>query len=211
MLVPPRRPVSDTDRSPFEPWRSGDVWIHPVVGLRIRVERSAAETAGRSLVVVATFPPGTPEPALHLHPNQMERFTVLHGTLRVRDPRRTDDLSTDGRAEIAPGQPHAVWNPHGEPAVARWETTPALLFALAAAGRTDRHGWPRPLQLAVLMAEFRDEVRMGEPAAWIQRLSLPIVRAVGRRRRDLDLRRLVMDRGLQPAAKCVAAPPGDDA
>lgn len=196
MSATPAHLVNPLERNPLEPWKAGEVWIHPVTGLRIRVEQSTAESGGASLVVVTTLPPQSPQPPLHLHPHQIERVTMLYGTLRIADPRGGSDLRNGDRREIPRGRPHAMWNPHDEPAVVRWETEPALkteqlngmLLALAGAGETDRHGTPPPLQMAVLLAAFRDEIRLQQPAPWVQTLLFPFVRILGRRR-TLDLNR----------------------
>lgn len=168
----------DTTRDATSPWRDGDVWVNRATGLRLAVERSAAASGGAALAWRAQYPEYSPEPPAHLHPRQTERFTMLEGALRVRHRGVVRELAAGDTLEVRPGEPHAMWNPYGQPAVSRWETTPALqterlfgmLVALAQAGRTDRSGVPRFVQTAVLARAYRDELRLCRPPAWVQAL-----------------------------------------
>jgi hypothetical protein len=94
--------------------------------------------------------------------------------------------------EIAPGVRHAWWNPSSsEEAQIVVEFRPALrtedflnsVFALARDGKTNEKGIPHFWQMAVLLAEYRDEFRPARiPRAieWlITRLVAPIARARG--------------------------------
>ena len=51
----------------------------------------------------------------------------------------------------------------------------ALVSALVAEdGRTNRKGMPKPLDLALFVREFSDEVQGAFPPVWVQRLTLPM-------------------------------------
>jgi hypothetical protein len=51
---------------------------------RIEFERTSADTGGTLLRFEETYQVGTQRPPMHIHPAQIERFTVLRGTLGVR-------------------------------------------------------------------------------------------------------------------------------
>ena len=82
------------------------------------------------------------------------------------------------------------WGNAGEDELwARIQFRPALrteqffdaLFALARDGRIDRKGRPRPLQMAVLLHDFRDELQIPWVPASVQRGLLKPLAALGRR------------------------------
>ena len=70
-----------------------------------------------------------------------------------------------------------------EPAL-RFEEFFESYFVIAAMGRSMRsgplRGSPRPLQAAVLLHEYRDEIVMSRPPLLVQRVLLPPVAALGR-------------------------------
>jgi len=73
-----------------------------------------------------TYAPGSPLPPAHLHPAQTERFEVHEGSL-VFVVDGVERVVTAGEAiDIAPGAVHQAHNPHDVPAVATWQTRPAL-------------------------------------------------------------------------------------
>jgi quercetin dioxygenase-like cupin family protein len=116
---------------------------------------------------------------LHVHPRQESGAELIAGSLV---------FEVDGvRRKLAPGDSisipadtrHRFWNDGDEDAHAIQYFRPALatadffetLFALAAADELDVKGMPRPLQLAVMVPEFENEIRPVSPP-W------PVLRAV---------------------------------
>jgi hypothetical protein len=73
---------------------------------------------------------------------------------------------------VEPGTPHRFWNAGDEPVTFVCEIRPALqfeslletMFALAAAGKTNRKGMPNLLRLAVIAEAHFDTVRLAVPA-----------------------------------------------
>lgn len=116
---------------------------------------------------------------LHVHPRQESGAELIAGSLV---------FEVDGvRRKLAPGDSisipadtrHRFWNDGDEDAHAIQYFRPAratadffeTLFALAAADKLDAKGMPRPLQLAVMVPEFENEIRPVSPP-W------PVLRAV---------------------------------
>jgi quercetin dioxygenase-like cupin family protein len=110
--------------------------------------------------------------AEHLHPEQVERFEVVTGTLRMRLNGQEREVHPGERVIVPAGVPHAWWNSSSvEPAEVRIDLEPALesraffetLFQMVEDGHT-KAGLPRnPMRLAVLAQRYRREVR-GVPA-----------------------------------------------
>jgi hypothetical protein len=91
---------------------------------------------------------------------------------------------------IPAGRVHRFKNRGDGEAVVRVTVTPALrmeqLFettvALAEEGRVTKKGMPKPLELALFVHEYRDEVQGPFPPAVIQRASLAPLAWIARRR-----------------------------
>lgn len=157
--------------------RTGDVLEHPVTRERIVWRQVAEDTRGELLQIDLFAQPGGFVAAEHVHPNQEERFEVLAGTLALRVDGRERTLGVGEVAVVPAGRPHAWWNAAPEEAHVLGEVRPALrtemffetFFGLAKDGKTNRRGLPNPLQLAVLMREYEDELRLARPSITIQR------------------------------------------
>ena len=77
----------------------------------------------------ATYQPGSPLPPAHLHPAQTERFTVHEGALYFLVDGVESTVAAGEVIEVPPGAVHQVRNPGEVPAVATWQTRPALRSA----------------------------------------------------------------------------------
>jgi mannose-6-phosphate isomerase-like protein (cupin superfamily) len=172
--------------------RSGDILANPMTGQSIRVIQTGAETGGALLDLESTWAPGGPPPPEHYHPRQSERFTIIDGRLRVRLEGREREVVTGDVLEIPAGVRHAMWNAADRPALARWETRPALdtgrllgaLFGFAERGEVNARGVPSLLDLAVLVPRHWNELRLTRPSPVVQWMVLgplyPIGRMLGR-------------------------------
>jgi mannose-6-phosphate isomerase-like protein (cupin superfamily) len=164
---------------------------NPASGERITIRRSAAETDAELLAIDLELPAGGHVPGgQHIHPKQEERFEVVEGTMRFRMGRKSVVAGPGEVVAIPPGQKHDFANAGDEDALVRVEVRPALkmeqLFEtaveLAQQSRTMMGGIPRPLDLALFVAEFEDEVHWAFPPRWVQRLALAPLAWLARRR-----------------------------
>jgi quercetin dioxygenase-like cupin family protein len=145
----------------------GQVLDNPVSGERFIFSKTAADTAGELLAVEFVVAPDGRVPGAHVHPVQEESFEVVSGTMRFKRGRETVLAGPGDTVVVPPGIAHRFANAGEGPAVVRVEVRPALrmeqlwetVVALAAEGRTFRSGLPRPLDLALFMREFEQEVR----------------------------------------------------
>ncbi len=158
--------------------RSGDVLEHQVTGERLVWRRVASDTAGELLEADLFAKPGAFVAAEHVHPNQEERFEVVSGVMAIRIDGQERTLRAGDVAVVPPGRAHSWWNAGSEEVHVRGEVAPALrtelffekFFELAKDGKTNRRGLPNPFQLALLMREYEEEIRLARPPFLIQRL-----------------------------------------
>jgi quercetin dioxygenase-like cupin family protein len=158
----------------------GQIIENPVSGERITFRETAADTNGELLAIDLELGPDGHVPGMHVHPNQEERFEVTDGVMRFKKGREKVIATPGDVVVVAPGVRHKFANAGDERARARVEVRPALrmeeLFettvALAREGRTTRRGLPKPLDLALFVREFEDEVQGAFPPMWVQRATL---------------------------------------
>jgi quercetin dioxygenase-like cupin family protein len=164
---------------------------NPISGERIVIRTSGAQTAGRLLSFDLSLPPGGHVPARHVHPEQVERFTLLAGQLRFRVGRRTFLPSPGETITVPAGTAHWFGNPGTQVAHVRVEVEPALRMeelleateAMARAGHLLGTRLPRLSDLALILIEFRRELAVPNIPAGIVRTVLGPVAWLGRRRR----------------------------
>jgi quercetin dioxygenase-like cupin family protein len=169
---------------------SGQIIENPVSGERIVFRRTAADTGGEYLEIDLYLAADGHVPGAHVHPKQEERFEVLSGTMKFRMGLRTIVAEAGDVVTIPAGRVHRFENGGDSEAVVRVTVTPALrmeqLFettvALAEEGRVTRKGMPKPLELALFVREFRDEVQGPFPPAPIQRAALAPLAWIAKRR-----------------------------
>ena len=128
--------------------RSGDRLENPVTGEVLIFHRTAEQTGGESVLVEVIVRPQGFVATAHVHPFQTERFEVLEGRLGLRMNGKELEAGPGEVAVVSPGTPHRFWNAGEEEARFQCEVRPALqfeslietMFALAAAGKTNRKG-----------------------------------------------------------------------
>lgn len=135
-----------------------------------------------ALLRIATVNPPTPErePA-HVHPVQESGADVTSGSLVFEVGGVERRLGPDESIQIPANTPHRFWNDEEEEDAhsIQW-FRPALDIAsffetfavLAQQNKIDSRGMPTPMQLAVMVTEFSQELRPVSPP-W------PVVRAMG--------------------------------
>ena len=170
---------------------TGQTLENPASGERITLRQTSAETNGALLAIDLELPANRRVPGgLHVHPKQEERFEVVEGTMRFSMGRERI-VAGPGEVVVVPaGVPHDFANAGDDEALVRVEVRPALkmeqLFetavGLAAEGRTMLGGIPKPLDLALFVEEFEDEVQAAFPPRWLQHLFLAPLAWLARRR-----------------------------
>ena len=109
--------------------------------LRLEFLVTGASSQGALHEIRATYAPESPLAVAHFHPAQDERFEVLEGELLFVVDGNERRVGAGETLDIPRGSVHQVRNPGTFPAVADWQTRPALrtgefLEAAAAARAT---------------------------------------------------------------------------
>ena len=168
----------------------GQVIVNPLSGERMVIQQTAASTNGRLLAFELVLPPGGHVPASHVHPVIEERFTIVDGRMRFR--RGLGHLTaTSGQTVIVPpGTVHRFANAGIKEARVLVEARPALRMEnllevtakLAQEGRTLANGTPRPLEMALFLKEFEQEVRVPwVPASFVE-MATDVLAHIAKRR-----------------------------
>lgn len=163
---------------------------NPISGERIVIRTSGAQTAGRLLSFDLSLPPGGHVPARHVHPEQVERFTMLAGQLQFRVGRRTFLAGPGETIAVPAGTAHWFGNPGKVMAHVRVEVEPALRMqelleateAMTRAGRFFGTRLPRLGDLALVLTEYQRELAVPNVPAVIVRALLAPLAWLGRRR-----------------------------
>jgi quercetin dioxygenase-like cupin family protein len=169
---------------------STHVIVNPLSGEQIVVRRTAGETGGSVLDWELLLAPGGRVPSSHAHPEQTEIFTVLEGRMRFRVGWRRLTAAPGDCVRVPPGIVHHFANAGPEPARVAVQSRPALamedLLETAAALAREQHAaaraLPRPLELALFMADFEREVRAPYLPARLMRIIMRRVAGMARRR-----------------------------
>jgi quercetin dioxygenase-like cupin family protein len=164
----------------------GQSWVNARTGQRMTILELRPEV----LLVDTVNPPGAPAEPEHTHPNQESGAEVRSGTLAFFVDGQERRVGPGQSITIPAGVPHRFANPGAEDAHAVQWMRPALRSAaffetyavLAAAGELDGRGMPRPLQLAVMVPEFGDEIRVTSPPWPVLRALAAVLRPLARAR-----------------------------
>lgn len=132
--------------------------------------------------------PGGHPAAAHVHPNQQERFGVLAGSVKLRVDGVESTIGESDWAEVPVGKSHTWWNDSSEDAHVLAQVSPALrtemffetFFGLAKDGKTNAKGLPDPLSMAVILREYRGEIRLAGPPATVQTALFAPLAVIGR-------------------------------
>jgi quercetin dioxygenase-like cupin family protein len=148
------------------------------------------DTGGAHVEGRGHLPPGTSPPGIHRHPHQDERITVISGRIGVRVGDEEREYGPGESAFLPRGVWHDFWVLGDEPAETIGRAEPALgiemilatLAGLAAEGLTNDRGLPRPLQGAVIGKFYFEVAQFKKPPPFVQRILLPPLAALGKRR-----------------------------
>jgi quercetin dioxygenase-like cupin family protein len=153
------------------------------------------ETGEELLRIDTVNPPSDEREPLHVHPRQESGAELISGSLVFEVDGVQTKLAPGDSISIPANAPHRFWNDGDEDARSTGYFRPALatadffetLFALAAADKLDAKGMPRPLQLAVMVPEFEEEIRPLSPPWPVLKAAAavlaPLARARGYRAR----------------------------
>jgi len=171
--------------------KAGDEMVNEVTGLRTIFRKTAADTHGELLQVDWIGGPGWKAGPKHVHRKQVERFTVISGSLGVHVDGVEGVYGPGEVAEAPAGAVHTAWNAggSGEEVHALVEFEPALnaevpletLAGLARDGKVNRAGVPKNLfRLALIVHDYEDELYLASPPLLVQRAIFGPLALLGR-------------------------------
>lgn len=158
--------------------KTGSEISNPRTGQRTIFLQTAADTNGALLRIETFHPPhGVAEPE-HVHPFQESRCEVLSGLLCFYINGKMRIVGPGEAVDIPRNLPHYFLNDGDDEAHAIQEFHPALniedffdtYFALARAGKLNEQGLPNLLQMAVLLREYDNVIRVLQPPRNVQRM-----------------------------------------
>jgi hypothetical protein len=129
-------------------------------------------------------------PGVHVHPKQEEKFEVLEGTMKFRYGMKKIVAEAGETVVVPPGKVHDFRNAGDTAAHVRVTISPALKMeemfetnvALAKEGKVMKSGMPKPLELALFVRRFDDEVRAAFPPRPVVRALMAPLAAVAKQR-----------------------------
>ena len=169
---------------------AGQKIVNPVAGDSVTF-LALPDASGTELVMEMTTVPGGQGPPVHVHPRSQETFTVVSGSIVVRENGREVVLLAGESYTVAPGVPHGFAS-HGDQEAltqvrmdrpGRMAEFLETFYELNRAGRTDAEGKPCLPQIAVTFGALKDDIRT-VVAPWPAQLALfallgPIARLRG--------------------------------
>lgn len=144
---------------------------------------------GALLRIETINPPGPAEPE-HVHPLQESSAELKAGALHFSVRGKVRVVRAGEKIVIPANTPHNFWSEGPEEAVVIQEFRPAgrteeffrMYFGLANDGKTDEHGVPSLLQLAMLVPELGDVIRLTRPPWTLLRILAFLLRPIARLR-----------------------------
>jgi mannose-6-phosphate isomerase-like protein (cupin superfamily) len=148
--------------------------------LRLEFTATSADTDGALHEMRARYAPHGGFPPAHLHPHQEERFLIERGRLLFEVDGHLRSVAVGEQIVVPRGAVHRVRNAGDEPAVALWQTRPALRtgeFLTCAVAARDGGG---VLRLAAVVDEHRDVYRIAVRPRWLTTRSVRALAAIDR-------------------------------
>lgn len=169
---------------------AGQILDNPVSGERFVFRKTASDTDGELLEFDLHLAPDGQVPGKHVHRHQDESFEVLSGTMRFKRGLKTIVASAGETVLVPAATSHMFENGGDEEAVVRVQVRPAMkmeqlfetVVELAEEGRTTKKGMPKPLDLALFVREYKDEVQAPFPPRFVQQATMAPLAAMTRRR-----------------------------
>jgi mannose-6-phosphate isomerase-like protein (cupin superfamily) len=145
--------------------QDGDELVNPKAGTRTVFLATAASTGGTHVQVEATYPPHSPLPPMHHHPDQQEHFQVVSGAMSVVRAGESFTSRAGEQFTVERDVSHQMWNDGDDPAVVVWTTTPAMrtdeMFCALWQVAHDNDWAPTAEQLWAVLEGYDAEFRLG--------------------------------------------------
>jgi quercetin dioxygenase-like cupin family protein len=152
-------------------------------GQQITFLQTSDDTGGELLEMESLFQPHSTEPVPHYHPLQQEDCTVVEGEISVCTNGQLLILKAGDTVHVKRNQVHSMWNHSDKPARVNWKVSPASDteyflengIGIANEKRTNAHGMPGLLQVALLARRFSHVYRVAKPSYAVQRILFTVI------------------------------------
>ena len=139
----------------------GTELVNPKAGTKTVFTATAESTRGDYVEVLASYPPHSDPPPLHLHPKQEETFFVVSGQFDVVRGDETFSVKEGDEFTVPAGTPHKMWASGDDVGQLRWRTAPALrtgeMFCSLWEVARDADWSPDVLKLLEVIGDHADE------------------------------------------------------
>lgn len=173
------------------------VFINPMFKDRATVLKTSEETGGRYLLGLLEVSPGGGNP-MHTHSLFEETFTAMEGKLGVQFGDQKIYLNPGESITVPPKQPHCFFNDSDRSVSCYVKLTPAhegfikgiaILYGLAADGKTTKKGIPKHLTHLALFMVLMDTKPSGF-LGWF----MPLFRRLARQARKNGIERQLLEK-----------------
>lgn len=171
--------------------QAGDILDLGPIGAKFFIQKTAADTGGRSFEMEWELAPRTGGTPVHIHPSATETYEVLEGKLDVYVDGAWRTLAAGERLGVEPGIPHTFRNSSAEAVRVYNAHEPAMRFSeyfeglgkLTARGIiSGRRMTPKViLHLAMLMTSHEEEILSVKPPHLVMRIFGRMGRLLGYR------------------------------
>lgn len=164
--------------------RTGEVIRNPATGETVTFLVTAADSGGKSLQLEMTAAKSSAP--MHLHPKIHERWALQEGRVTFRVGKQDHVLDAPATLEIPAGTPHRFSSDGPIRTVVDYEPAGGFesfletVYALAAAGKTNKQGMPNILRSAVIARAHLDDYALPFPPLAVQRVLFALLAPVGR-------------------------------
>ena len=155
-------------------------------GQRITFVRRAGDTNDAFTESILRLPPGSREPALHVHPRQEEYFEALEGPVGLTIGKRSIILRPGQSFTVPAGIPHRFFALRGQSATCRVIWKPSLhieylLEEFLDSANRHRGSEPSLLEAAYVLHQIDGEYFLaGGMPPWFQRMAFAVFALLGK-------------------------------
>ena len=164
--------------------RAGEVIRNPATGETVTFLVTAADSGARLLQLEMTAEKSSAP--MHLHPALTERWDLREGRVHFRLGKDDRLLDAPAKLEIPAGTPHRFSSDGPIHTVVDYEPAGGFedfletVYALAAAGKTNKQGMPNILRSAVIARAHLDDYALPFPPLAVQRVLFALLAPIGR-------------------------------
>jgi mannose-6-phosphate isomerase-like protein (cupin superfamily) len=163
---------------------AGEVIRNPATGETVTFLVTAADSGGKLLQLEMTAEKSSAP--THVHPKIHERWDLQAGRVRFRVGEIDHMLEAPAKLEIPAGTPHRFASDGPIRTVVDYEPAGGFedfletVYALAAAGKTNKQGMPNILRSAVIGHAHLDDYALPFPPVAVQRVLFALLAPIGR-------------------------------